>query len=812
MEKLRGMKAKVLIFIALVILLTSSAPEDPLNRLITNLDTYFKDFPQEKVYLQLDRQVYTSGETIHFNAFVLAGVQNLPSPLSKNLYVELLDDEQKIIEELLLYVKEGETEGSFTLPLNLQTGNYSIRAYTRWMLNAPHEFIFYQNIQILSVFENTPASVSGEEPEGGNNLKFFPEGGNLVKGQPTRIALKFVGKDGRGKEVEGQIFEESGALVTGFSTNLLGFGLVNFSPESDNYFAKINGEEEKYYLPKIFSEGLVFNTINNPYESDIKIRISITEGMGKEYIVLTHSRGALYNLQKVSILENSAILRIPKTDAVQGVTHITVFDLEMKPLAERLVYLDKGDFLRFQIKGIKGQYEKREKVDAYFNVSDNAGNPVKGSFTASVFSENSIIPGSSSRNFYTYSQLESELLGEIEDPLYYFDENNEDRHQALDLLLMTQGWRRFKWEDMLENVPVGNHFIETGILLEGTLVNDLNKKPIEGGRILYFSQDSEDGFVQTVSGINGRFSISDLVFYENSEINLQGENKKGKKFTEIHLDSVKKVYPTPFIRYPLHVVEYGKEQYSRFLRDSQSKLKNDALYNLDSETIDLGEFTVKSTREQIEEQIERMYGKGDVQFVPSEWQGTETAGTIFEMMQGRMAGIMIRPDGSGGFMVTIRGNASLQGNTSPLFLINNIPVSQDVVATINPRDVELIEVYKGPSAAIFGSAGGAGAIAIYLKKGSNMSNTVKGLQNYSVRGFHRHKEFYSPDYSNSETEMPHDSRPTIFWKTKILTDENGNAKISFYHSDNPGTFYIRLEGITPEGKIGSVIQEIYQSN
>jgi hypothetical protein len=793
-----------------IFVLTSSSPSDPLERLIQNLDSYFKEVPQEKVYLQFDRPGYTSGDVLRFNGYVLAGVQNVLSPLSKNLYIELLDNQNNVIHEVMLYVRNGQVEGSIDLPMNLKSDDYLVRAYTLWMLNSPHDYIFSQIIPIISLFEKFENTLNDPIKDNQPNLMFFPEGGNLVKGIPTRLAFKATDNQQKGLAIEGTIFDEKGTRITTFKSNELGMGVVDFTPEASAYYAEINDFPHRYNFPPIFNEGLVMNVFNNSFENDIKLRIRTNYSVDDEFLVLTHSRGALFNLQKVKLSNNTGFVRISKENALQGITHITVFTSKMVPLAERLVFIDNGNYLKFNINTSKNKVNKRELVNSEITVTDKDGKPVEASFTISVYAQNQLYANNTSRNFITYSQLESDLVGTIENPFYYFDESNEGRHIDMDVLLMTQGWRRFKWEDMLNGMKEPEYFIETGILLEGTLVNDLNKKPIEGGKITFFSKDSEDGFIQTASGKSGRFSISDLVFYDDSEINLQGENAKGKKFAEVHLDSKEKVYPndfeTPFIA---EQRVFEKEHYNKLLREAQTKIKNDAARNFEDGHINLGEVVIESEREQLEDRIERMYGKGDVQFVPSEWQGIETANSIFEMMQGRLAGVMVTPDGSGGYSVTIRGQGSFNG-TMPLLLVNNMPINADFLNAINPRDVELIEVYKGPSAAIFGSAGGAGAISIYLKKGSNYGNIVKGLNSFDIKGFNRYKEFYAPDYSQaSEKDTMIDSRTTVYWKSQIFTDKNGKSKISYYHSDNTGEFVVKIEGISSDGKIGAHISTLY---
>ena len=169
--------------------------------------------------------------------------------------------------------------------------------------------------------------------------------------------------------------------------------------------------------------------------------------------------------------------------------------------------------------------------------------------------------------------------------------------------------------------------------------------------------------------------------------------------------------------------------------------------------------------------------------------------SVLDMIQGRIPGVQVS-----GNNVLIRGPSTFIGSNEPLYLIDNIPVDVSAVQSMNPMDVERIEVLKGPSAAIYGSRGANGVIAIFTRRGSFL---IKGILKFDMLGYHRPREFYSPKYGTRFDDLVEDYRTTLFWEPNIRTDSTGLAQISFYCSDITSTFNLVVEGISTEGKIGS---------
>lgn len=126
----------------------------PIQKIALQLNKWALKNPVEKVYLQLDKPYYATGDDIWFKAYVTIGSQHQLTNLSGVLNVELIDDKDSVKQHIKLPLINGLTWGDFAIPDTLAEGNYRIRAYTNWMRNAGSEYFFDQHISIVNTIDN----------------------------------------------------------------------------------------------------------------------------------------------------------------------------------------------------------------------------------------------------------------------------------------------------------------------------------------------------------------------------------------------------------------------------------------------------------------------------------------------------------------------------------------------------------------------------------------------------------------------------------------------------------------------------------
>lgn len=332
--------------LALVSLTSLSGDPGVLENLLKKLQQYHADRPQEKIYIHHDKPFYAAGDNLWFKAYILeASLHHLDSQ-SRVLYVELIDKNKTIFARQMLFAEGGLTFGDFQLPDTLQEGNYSIRAYTNYMKNFDENFFFTKEFSVLNPVMGSAAASTDQLSRDSVDLQFFAEGGNFVACGFNRLAFKAIGPDGKGINVEGEIVDEKDVVVSSFKSQHLGMGSVRISPVAGKQYSaritkpyKIN---RSYALPQVQSKGytlqvdavgknikvIVFTNMDKPASGDQSLNI------------IVQSRGQAYFAAPGKFNNNGFYTLIPKSKFPDGISQITVFDNEGRPVAERLVHQD----------------------------------------------------------------------------------------------------------------------------------------------------------------------------------------------------------------------------------------------------------------------------------------------------------------------------------------------------------------------------------------------------------------------------------------------------------------------------------------
>ena len=786
----------------------SLAQNNLSNKIIETMRKVTEEFPQEKIYLHLDRPYYASGDVIWMKAYHVAGSFHQPSPMSKTIHVELIDKNKEILQSILLRSDSGFVAGSISLPDSLKSGTYLIRAYTPWMRNFPDAYYFQREISIL----NTAGGAS-EKINEDIDLQFFPESGNLLCDVKGKIGFKAIGSDGLSRKIKFKIFNDSDSLIAEIESNQLGMGAFHLIPRNGRkYYALLNSPvNKKVALPATKLSGFLISVTQSPEKPNLTLKLQSTKSTPdkQDALIVSHSRGIINYVAKVDLSHNLAFVQIPKTVLLSGVSTLTLFSSSGQPVAERLVFIDQQDNLIVEASLNKKDYATREKATLQVKVTDKDGNPVSTNLSLAITDNQQVILDPDNQNIKNYFLLASDLTGYIESPGYYFNPSNSDRMEALDYLLLTQGWRRFNWENILQDKWPDILFpIDKGLTLSGKLKDSFTKKPLQDGKLTYMISGSAPDLQVAKTGPAGEFNFDDLIYYDSVNITLQGETKKGHKTVLAELNE----QTTPPVGYsPKHYVNNLQGYEQSIIKKIMERKNIDAQFDKDAIMLDAVDVKAKKIDDA---QIAKMYGTGSATVVASEVPGSQTAMHPLQLLQGRVAGVQVTGNGVS-YSVTIRGVGSITGGTTPLIMVDNIPMDINSLSSIPAQNIESIEVFKGPEASIFGSAGANGVILFYTKKGGGWTLPTQGIFNYARQGYQSAKEFYSPKYDvvKPEHEKP-DIRPTVFWCPVIKTNKLGQASVEFYTNDSESTMTGILEGISVFGKIaqGTFQYEISKKN
>ena len=230
---------KYLLSILLIIAQFGVNAQSISDKIITAIDTFAFLQPQEKAYIQTDRTAYLTGESIWFKVYTTLGEK--PTILSKIAYIELISADGKLLDKKMLKLTNGTANGVLDTKVSYASGNYSVRAYTLWMLNFP-EFINEKKLSFLNTTVASKPIVKAKTPTE-VSIEFYPEGGNLIGTLKSIVAFKAIDQNNNPVEINGDIFNSKNEKITSINTAHNGMGKFEFIPaENEIYKATITFE------------------------------------------------------------------------------------------------------------------------------------------------------------------------------------------------------------------------------------------------------------------------------------------------------------------------------------------------------------------------------------------------------------------------------------------------------------------------------------------------------------------------------------------------------------------------------------------
>ena len=493
----------------------------------------------EKIYIHYDKEYYVAGETIWFKAYLYSNGQ--PSTLSNNFYLQLINMEGKVVSNKKYPVQGAAVKGDIELSNTLEQGYYHIRALTPGMLNTNQDFFYSKNLYVFNPSSKATSKMSTPVLPS-LSLHFYPESGHLVAEVLSLLAFKATDSAGRPASISGTIKGDDGTEITTFKTSYNGMGSVQFRPQAGKKYlaaVEIKGQTGFYPLPEVESSG-------------INLRVENEKG-GKMFL-LSRSKKGKDNYNTLSILAEVNNLPVYEkeinfdnyfsvrghllTDSLpSGILHFTVFDNEGKTLAERLTFVNNGEYeSKGEVAIIKKGTGIREEneFDIYFPeiAQRSLSVSVTDAETSSAISRENII---------SKLLLTDDLKGYIDNPAWYFQDRNDTvRQAAMENLMLTHGWSRYSWKkEKTTEATVKNYKDSYLVSVSGKLSDSKTNGPAPGGNLSIFleSEDSVNHNFDIPVREDGRFSIDSLLFYGKARFYYAYKTEQGKeKPVNIFLD------------------------------------------------------------------------------------------------------------------------------------------------------------------------------------------------------------------------------------------------------------------------------------
>lgn len=641
------------------------------------------------------------------------------------------------------------------------------------------------------------------------DVQFFPESGELVTGIRSRVGFKALGPDGLGMNVTGYITDGSNKKLSEFKSEHAGMGHFGMMPEpNETYTAHIlfeDGSEKTYALPRILPEGYVLS-VGNADADNLSINITTNQLLKPEdkFTLIAQTNGFVYFVAKNNIQGQSFKSTISKKRFPTGILQLTLFSPENIPVAERLVFINHSDFLEISVSSPKPGFAKREKIKLLMEVKDQKNQSSIGSLSISVVDE-SKVPFDESNETTIISDLllSSDLKGFIQQPNYYFHDVDENKVRQLDILLLTQGWRRFEWKNILSNTYPNLAFKpETNMEVSGR-VKALNGKPVIGGKVTLFSSSGDVFLMDTLTDSNGEFRFQNLYFNDSTKFIVQARNEKDRKNVQIELDRIPAQLVTKNKNEAMVEVNVNKSMLA-YLKNSRDQFDDLRRYGLINKSIMLAEVKVVEKKPAIK-YSSNLNGAGNADAIIKSDQ-LQNCIDLSQCIQGRVPGIIVR----NGVVYSTRSMSSFTGSIPMQLIIDGMYVEPEFLSSINPNDVESIEVLKsGANTAIYGIRGGGGVLVINTKRGEfskDYRTYAPGIINYNPKGFYSGRKFYSPNYLDPKSNIKvADLRTTVYWNPNVISNSTGKAEVEFFNADGTGNYKAIVEGINANGLIGRKI-------
>ncbi len=759
---------------------------DSLNSLVKKFDNYWSQNLPEKVFVHTDQTFFLTGETIWFNIFLVDGFFHRPNDLSKVVYLEVIDQDKIAVIKTKVSLSNGHGNGNLFIPSSLPSGKYVIVAYTRWMRNFSSGSYFHQTITIVNPFVRLSPTLRQEEPL--YDIQFFPEGGNLITGLPSTVAFRAVGKNGRGINFNGAILNTKLDTVARLRPLKFGLGRFKLTPEEGQHYSMVFTDSAKKKIlvpiPIAYQYGYVLHLKDSAdfIEAEVQATFPNVLSRNRWLYLFVQSRQVRVAAAAQPLVNGKTNFTIAKKLLREGINHFTLFDPNLQAVCERMYFKIPEHNLQIAVTSDLESYSTRAKIELNFTSQSSDARPANPTVSVSVYRMDSL-EQDEPMNISDYLWLTSELRGTIESPAYYLSKNADQ--EATDNLLLTHGWSRIKWEDILSGKKPKIDFIPEygGHLITGHVVNrDGNRTP---GINTYFSVIGKDAqLCLSKSNATGEVTYEVMNFFGKhrliAQTNSETDSAFQVEFDEGYAEVPEKIslpdfYLSPDLRNQLTQRNLAMQLQHGFEKQNLHTIRsaNDSLpfYGRPNEAYQLDDFTRFPTME--------------------------------EVFREYISGVMVRKKKDRFHFFTIDRATNILYKDNPLVMLDGVPVfNLNKIMAYDPRKIQKIDVIAKPY--YLGHLTFPGLVNCITYQGNLLDFTPGFAAVISWEGLQPKREFFTPCYETKlqkESRIP-DKRHLLFWSPEVTSDSQGKSHITFYSSDVPGVYRAVAQGLNDRGESG----------
>ncbi|MCQ2073486.1 MAG: hypothetical protein MJY96_10250 [Bacteroidaceae bacterium] len=802
---------------------------EPLSHYAANAYRFDKEYPQEKVYLHFDNTSYLTGDTVWFKAYVV-NASDFSASKSGVLYVDLLNAAGSEMKQQKFKIVDGQANGYICLTnantetgrkwrgeANLLSGYYEIRAYTAYMLNFQDAAVFSRVFPVMEITQDETTGENVWKMPTYNSFKyqkrplmtkthdmdvaFYPEGGQLIIGQPCRVAFKVTGRDGLGLDATG-ILDDS----INISTVHDGMGSFVFTPSGKRSrvkFQTADGISGTFDLPQTVQYGHTLNIVGQTADS-LKLKVisstdpaALQDSLG----LAVMCRGRLLHFSTIPVQQADNTLDIDLSGIPEGVCQICLYDETGSPVSTRMFYhRSKQDIPQIDVRFDKQAYHPLDKVKVDVGMTYK-GQPFSDKICLSIRDDDGH-QGPYYSDLRTDLLLSSDLRGLVWKPEYYFESDDTEHNEALDLLCMVQGWERYDWKQMAGVVEFQEKKrLESGLTYNAWIRDRKSGLGIDSIplNVSYMLPDSSVSQLKLLTEQGGYMGLDMPDFYGDADLSLwpgkmSSRHKVSKKNSEVFIDELK-----PSVRQ--WVPQEMEELWKQMVKAENSADSTSALPQVINvkHGILLPEVDIKEKRLFVD------YATFHDFDIHKDREGYNKMNiTLREYLMSQ--GFIVHDDSISYTIGPFGGSASFS-NPFDDFKMSSIesvmlfdePINAEtrdrIFVTYNGGNANLIAPYdpdKNEKLFYY-------CIITMEHKGSKIIDTynLKNIQQLrlSVQGYTPPAEFYSPQYPDGPQYYDVDYRRTLYWYPNLQTDKDGHARIEFYNNSYSTKFKASASGL-----------------
>lgn len=728
---------------------------------IDDVADYFRNYPEEKIFVHLSRTDFLAGETIYFKVFIRSGSLLDEERLSNVVYGEVLDASGNAIDQVRISLDIDGGNGSITIPATANSGIYTFRAYSLWMRNFSSETFYCENLRVVNAFKQLPARAESRTP----TVRFFPEGGKLLQGIPSRVGVEYFDSEGKASALSAVLESSDGLAIKEVSTSKMGIGSFEFVPEPGvSYRLRSDSLGVIATLPKAAADGYGIKADRSGQNYDISLFSS-----DPVITIAMITRGKILTSQEVNINDGKGRIQLPVENLQSGINQLTVFNSKGMPVADRLFFKKPNDSFKIHLSASEENYGRREKIELSIETKDTAGNEYPPELSVSVYQYDSRFD-ENDQDIHAELWLTSDLKGIISNPGYYL---NEATFREMDDLLLVRGWSRYNWNEMVSKSNAPHKYLPEFRLPVATGQVTMESQPVEDAIVYLSKADSIASTLVGRTGSDGNFIVEIPVEMSSSSLYIETsvEGAVVELFSPFEPGLPERM-TTPLI---------VPEELGDFLVSLSEQIQVSNVFEPESPVQDLAP--------------ESFYGKGDNTYFLDDYTRFPV---MEEVIREYVYGVYPRKQGGEFSYRVLDFPRNIVMTQAPLVLVDGVPIFNiDKLMELDPLLFQKIEVVKRRYG--YGALLANGIVSFYTYKndlgGYDLPSSTLQVNYESVQV---NKQFYSPVYESKDSRVP-DFRNQLYWNGRVQVEQGGTAQIEFFSSDIPGTYRVMVHGLASDG-------------